>query len=69
MLPACETPSSKYGNMGPFSPKENLLYHMQDSIEDCMERWGVPPLPYYFGSFDTNYIIFKNVRNFDFFFF
>jgi hypothetical protein len=37
---------------------------MEDSIEDSMERWSPSPLPYYFGSFDTNnYIIFKNVEN------
>jgi hypothetical protein len=36
---------------------------MEDSIEDSMERWSASPLPYYFGSFDTNnYIIFKNVE-------
>jgi hypothetical protein len=46
-----------------FSPKKNLLYYMEDSIEDSMERWSASPLPYYFGSFDTNnYIIFKNVE-------
>jgi len=41
---------------------------MEDSIEDSMESWSASPLLYYFGSFDTNnYIIFKNVENFDLF--
>jgi hypothetical protein len=31
-------------------------------IEDSIQRWSASPYPYYLGSFDINYIIFKNVE-------
>jgi hypothetical protein len=54
--------------IGPLQKKKLKLWRLP-KIEHSIERWSASPLPYYLGSFDTNYIIiFKDVKNLKFFF-